>query len=464
MNRRAHPGSVSSRDSTAPEATGPTVPDSVRVTTIPFLPGTDRERARTTRFTFLIHLRPVRLPVATLRWTHTFGLGGTSLVLALLLAITGILMKLVYKPVPDVAYDSVRTLESQAAFGPLVRGVHYWSANLLLVVVGLHTARVLLTGGYRGPRRFTWLIGAVLLLLVLVSSFTGYLLPWDQLSYWAVTISTAMLTYVPGIGSTLQRIALGGDHISGDTLITFYTLHTTIVPALLAGLMGWHFWRVRRAGGVIEPPSDAPGASSDRPVLFLPHLFVREMAQGLVVVALILGLAAWFGAPLGERANPGLSPNPVKAPWYFVGFQELLIHLHPAFVVLVVPVVAAVAFLAFPYVVREHRAGGRWFLSPVGRRAALTAMALGFVVTPALVVLSDRLGWESSSWLRAGVLPILVLAVVVTGFAAWLRRGFQASPDEVAQAVVLLLASGFLVLTVIGVWFRGEGMALVWPG
>ena len=219
---------------------------------------TDRERASLTRFTFLLHLRPVLVPEPTLRWTHTFGLGGSSLVLVALMAATGILTMLVYQPAPGIAYDSIVTLESVVSFGSLVRGIHYWSANLLVIVVLLHLARVFLTGGYHGPRQFNWVIGAALLGCVLASNFTGYLLPWDQLSYWAVTISTGMLGYIPGLGPALQRVVRGGDEIGPETLITFYTLHTTIIPVLLIVLMGFHFWRVRRAGGVVLPPR--PGA------------------------------------------------------------------------------------------------------------------------------------------------------------------------------------------------------------
>ena len=178
------------------------------------LPRTDRERALTTRGTFLLHLRPIKLSRRTVRWAHTFGLGGSALVLWITLAFTGILMLLVYQPVPDVAYDSVRTLaDARVRFGPLVRGVHYWSANLLIAVVLLHVARVVLTGGYHRPRRLNWVIGAGLLVGVLASAFTGYLLPWDQRAFWAVTISTGMLVLRPDDRRGLQEVVRGGAEI-----------------------------------------------------------------------------------------------------------------------------------------------------------------------------------------------------------------------------------------------------------
>ena len=425
---------------------------------------TDRERAALTRFTFLLHLRPVLVPARTLPWTHTFGLGGSSLVLITLLAATGILNMLVYQPVPGVAYDSVVALQEQVPFGALVRGVHWWSANLLVVVLLLHIVRVFATGGYHGARQFNWVIGCGLLAAVLANNFTGYLLPWDQLAYWAVTISTAMLAYVPLIGGMLQQVARGGPEIGTQTLVSFYTIHTTIVPVALIVLMGFHFWRVRRAGGVVEPPA-APGEpeGDDAKRLFLPDLLLREVVQALVIVAVVVVLAALFGAPLDERANPGMSTNPAKAPWYFMGLQELLIHLHPVFAVMVFPLLAGLGFLLLPYVTSDDEPAGRWFLSPTGRRTATLAAAAALVATPILVIADDLLAGGPSGLIGGGVLPLALAAGAVWGTFVLARRRYGASVNEAVQAVVVLLAVGFAVLTLIGVWFRGEGMALVWP-
>jgi quinol-cytochrome oxidoreductase complex cytochrome b subunit len=423
----------------------------------------DRERASLTRFTFLLHLRPVLLPARTLRWSHTFGLGGSSLVLVAVMAATGILTMLVYQPVPGVAYDSIVALQGQVAFGALMRAVHYWSANLLVVVVLLHLARVFLTGGYHGPRQFNWVIGSVLLLCVLANNFTGYLLPWDQLSYWAVTISTGMLEYVPWVGPLLQRVVRGGTEIGPETLINFYTVHTTIVPVLLIALMGFHFWRVRRAGGVVIPPARPGDVDDGEKLHFLPHLLLREVAQALVIVAIVVVLAAAFGAPLGDRANPGMSPNPAKAPWYFVGFQELLIHFHPLFAVMVIPTLAALGFVLLPYLTSDDEPSGTWFLSPTGRRTAGLAAAVALAVTPLLVVADEAFGSGAVGWLTGGALPLAAIVAAVIGFAALVKARFCATTNETVQAVVVLLAVAFAVLTLIGVWFRGEGMALTWP-
>lgn len=431
----------------------------------PLVPRTDRERALVTVHTLVLHLRPVRLPARTLRFTHTFGLGGSALVLIGVLAFTGILMTLVYQPVPGVAYDSVVALEQSVRFGSLVRGVHHWSAQLLVVVLLLHVARVFLTGGYHGPRRFNWVVGSALLVTVAVNAFTGYLLPWDQLAYWAVTISTAMLAYVPWAGPLLQRVVRGGAEIGPATLTTFYAVHTTIVPTLLVGLMAFHFWRVRKAGGVVEPPPRA-GEGPDDKVLFVPILLVREVALALALLAAVTVLGAALGAPLGERANPGLSPNPTKAPWYFMGLQELLVHLHPVFAVLVIPLAAAIAFVLLPYLTDDEEPAGRWFLSPTGRRTAALAAGVALVVTPALVLLHAVLGERLpgvAGWLAGGLLPVGVIAAGALGLARFVRQRHGASRNEATQAVVVLFAVAFTVLTLIGVFFRGQGMALCWP-
>jgi quinol-cytochrome oxidoreductase complex cytochrome b subunit len=423
----------------------------------PRWPETERERARATRFTFLLHLRPVRLPASTLRWGLTMGLGGSAATLFVLLVVTGALMAFVYVPSPGAAHGSVMHLENGLVFGALVRAMHFWSANLLAVVVLLHTARVFCTGGFLGSRRWNWVVGLALLAGVAASLFTGYLLPWDQLAYWAVTVATGMLAYLPSIGEWLRDLLRGGPEIGAGALRSFHTLHTTLLPACLVALMAFHFWRVRQAKGVVRPPDD-----NDETVMFFPHLLVREAAQGLVVIAVVVVMAAGIGAPLGEPANPGMSPNPVTAPWYFVGFQELLIHLHPVFSVLLLPLAAVLATLLLPWLARGDAPVGSWFRTSNGRRSSAIAAGVGLVATPVLVLASESFGSEGG-WMLGGLLPTAaILAGIV--FPVWiLRRRFALGHDETLQAAVVLASVGFLVLTIIGALFRGPGMALGWP-
>jgi len=437
----------------------------------PVFPKDDRERKWVTFNHFLLHFRPVRVPERTLAFNHTFGLGGMSALLVLLLMGTGVLLMFVFEPVPGNAYDSVVRLQQTVLFGTLIRSVHHWSANLLIVVVALHLLRVVFTGAFHPPRQFNWILGLTLLALVVASNFTGYLLPWDQLSYWAITVVTSMLGYVPGLGGWLQQAVRGGDEIGQATLTTFYALHTTVVPVLIVILMGFHFWRVRKAKGVVIPraPGEEPDAQPEK-VLGLPYLFLREFVVGLVLLAAVLMFSALVSAPLGDAANPGMSPNPTKAPWYFMGLQELLLHFHPVFAVVVIPLCAAAGLLMLAYTEYDEDPSGIWFASDRGRRLATRAATGALALTPALVMVDE--------WLLdlPGVLPWLP-AMVSNGFlpfgvlaaGAWmgyhrLRRKHEATKVEAVQTGFVFLTTAFVVLTFVGVWFRGPGMALEWAG
>jgi quinol-cytochrome oxidoreductase complex cytochrome b subunit len=435
------------------------------------VPKDDRERKWVTFNTFILHFRPVRVPAKTLSYTHTFGLGGMSLVLVLLLVGTGVLLMFAYEPAPGSAYDSVLRLQETVTFGKFVRGVHHWSANLLIVVMVLHLLRVVFTGAFHPPRQFNWVIGLGLLACVLASNFTGYLLPWDQLSYWAITISTGMLGYVPWGGGWLQAAVRGGDEIGRATLITFYTLHTTVVPVFLFVLMGFHFWRVRKAKGVVVPRS--PGEAVDpqpEKVLGLPFLFMREFVVALILVASVFLFSALVAAPLGEAANAGMSPNPAKAPWYFMGFQELLLHFHPVFAVVLLPLAGAVGLVMIAYLGYDEDPSGIWFASDRGRVLAKTAAVTALVATPVLVMADEwlldlvRIAPGLPPILRDGIVPVGVLCLAFWAGYRWLRTRKSATRAEGVQAAFVFLAVSFLVLTVVGVWFRGPGMTLGWAG
>ena len=436
----------------------------------PLVPRSDRDRKWIVVQNFLLHFRPVRLPERSLRYTHTFGLGGMSLVLVSLLVATGVLMMFVYQPSPGEAYGSILAMRDEIFFGKLVRNVHHWSANFLVIVALLHLLRVYFTGAFHAPRQFNWVIGLALLLCILASNFTGYLLPWDQLSYWAITISTGMIGYVPLAGEWIQGVVRGGSDIGAATLITFYTLHTTVVPVLIVVLMAFHFWRVRKARGVVVPrsPDEEPEEHPER-VLALPNLLLREFTVALALVAFILVFSVAFNAPLDAEANPGMSPNPAKAPWYFMGIQELLLHFHPFFAVVLIPLLIAGVMLAIPYLRYDSDAFGVLLLSQKGRRMAALAALTAVVVTPLLIVL-DEFWLDVGAWLPGmpsvvsnGLLPTLVLAAALIGFYVALKRRYAASNNEAIQASFVLLLTALAVLTVTGVWLRGPGMALVWP-
>jgi quinol-cytochrome oxidoreductase complex cytochrome b subunit len=358
-------------------------------------------------------------------------------------------------------------------FGRLIRNLHHWCAHLLVAVAVLHMLRVFFTGAFHPPRQFNWVVGLVMAATVLLANFTGYLLPWDQLAYWAVTVSTGMLEYMPIIGTPLLEAIREGTEIGPATLQTFYALHTAIIPVGLLGLMAFHFWRLRKAGGLVIPrqadtAADLSDDKADR-VATVPHLLLREMVTALVLIAAVLLISLWIDAPLADPANPGLSPNPTRAPWYFAGLQELLLHFHPLVSVCLIPLLASGTLIAIPYLRYDADTAGVWFGSRIGRITGLVAALVGLTLTPLLVVvrenvvatsgLADRL----SPMVVDGIAPTVLLMALLGLFYRLIRNKFLVNRNEAVQALFVLLLAAYGVLTVTGVCFRGEGMALVLP-
>ncbi len=184
-------------------------------------------------------------------WFYT--LGSASTILAMLQVITGMLLTIYYVPSPDHAYESIEYIMNEVTFGWLIRGMHHWGATLMVLVVFLHMLKAFFVGAYKWPRELTWITGALLLLIVLVLGFSGYLLPWNQKAYWATSVGTAIIGAVPGIGPTLMRIARGGSEIGAVTLIRFYGLHIWWLPIALLGLIGVHLYLIIKIG-ITHPP------------------------------------------------------------------------------------------------------------------------------------------------------------------------------------------------------------------
>lgn len=417
----------------------------------------------------ILHMRPSHVSARAIRFTHTFGLGGMALVLFGLLLCTGVLMMFAYEPSPDRAWQSVASLQGDTLFGELIRGVHYWSANLLIPISVLHLLRVFLTGAYHGRRRANWHLGLGIIFFVLMSGFTGYLLPWDQTAYWAITICTEMLGQVPGIGPAMQSIVLGGTEIGSATMINFYALHVAVTPLAMLALLTWHFWQVRLAGGVVLPAIRPEDTRDDMRAVPFSDLLLREAVVTVVLIAAVLVLAFFFVAPLGDPANPGISPNPAKAPWYFLGLQELLIHFDALFAVVVIPACIFAGLVAVPFLSAEDRLQGDWFLTPKGRRMALVAAMTALVAVPIFVLVDEYIvgpdGWfpGTASIISNGLAPFLLMIAGIAVYRMLLKKLFAPTRSEMVQTLFILLFMAFVVLTATGIWFRGEGMNLVWP-
>jgi len=424
----------------------------------------DNEKSKP-KLGLVLHLHPRKLKASTLRFNLTFGLGGMAAILVVVQVVTGLLLKFHYEPSPENAYNSILNLQDSLLFGQMLRNIHHWSAIGLLWVAFLHMLRVAFTGAYRKPRHATWIFGMALLILVVLSNFTGYLLPWDQLSYWAVTISTSLLAYVPLIGDPIREALLGGKEVGQATLTNFFNLHTGVIPLLMVAFMAYHFWRIRRAGGVIVAEKDKDGPMVDT----RPHLVNREFVVAMVLLALLFIISSMFDAPLRERANPSFSPNPAKAPWYFMGLQELLIHFHPFFSIVVFPFTVLIAACWLPYIRLEDKNQGIWFLSEKGIRSAKFALASGVVFTVLFIGFSELLPDPEvllssvPSLVTKGLIPFIILAVTLYFFLKYIQRKFSLNRSEIIQSVIIIMIVSYTVLTLTGIFFRGAGMNLMWP-
>lgn len=426
----------------------------------------DRVRLRAVLDSLILHLHPTRVPAAALRFTYTWGLGGISAVLVLLLGVTGVMLMFRYEPTVDRAYFSIQMLEAEVVFGSLVRAIHHWSATLLVVVAFLHLVRVFLTGGFKQGRSVNWLVGIGLMLLVLFFNFTGCLLPWDQLAYWAMTVSTTMLGYIPWVGETIRRLVLAGPEVGQGTLSNFYALHVALLPVVGAAALGYHFWRVRKDGGISQP-ARKEGQRVER-VTTIPHLLRKEIAVGAVVIATVVIWGMLMPAPLRELANPNHPPSPAKAAWYLVGLQELLLHMDPLALMILVAIVLA-AMVLLPRWDRRDENIGVYFRSPAGRRAAVMGTLASVYLVPVLVVADEYWinlpamlpGWPAI--ISNGLVP---LALVLGGLAALYccaRWALKANHSEALVALFACVMTGLIVLTIIGNVFRGPSMVLVLP-
>ncbi len=212
-----------------------------------------RNRSYVVMNNVLYHLHPVKVKRHGVKLSYTLCLGGLSFFLFILLTITGIFLMFYYTPSAETAYPDIEALSTNVAFGSMVRNMHRWGAHLMVLSVFLHMSRVFYHGAYKPPREFNWVVGVVLLFLTLLLSFSGYLLPWDQLALWAVTVGTNMAGFVPVVGAQVKFALLAGVEVSAATLLRFYVLHVLALPFILVIFLAVHFWRVRKDGGISGP-------------------------------------------------------------------------------------------------------------------------------------------------------------------------------------------------------------------
>ena len=327
-----------------------------------FRPQSDREAGDAIVSNFALHWFPAKISKASMAWSYSFWLGTISAALFFLTILSGLPLLFLYVPSIERAYQSVKDIEFVITFGSWIRAVHRISAHLMVIVVALHLVRVFLTGAYkngvgRGQRReINWVIGVVMFLATLFLSFTGYLLPWDQLAFWAVTVGTNIASSIPMIGPDVRELLIGGRNIDQATLIRFYVMHIVFLPGLLGVLFAYHMWRVRKDGGLaradaecaLESPrptaivptktytllgvarGTAPAMTAksieaaDTTVNAVPDLVRRAAIATLGTIAIVSIMSVFIASPLEEPANALVTPNPAKAPWYFLWLQEIV--------------------------------------------------------------------------------------------------------------------------------------------
>ena len=216
-------------------------------------PDTPRNQALVVLGNVYLHLHPVRLRRHALAIPYTFCLGGLSFFMFLLLTVTGVMLMFYYIPSTATAHQNMLELQNSVTLGTLLRNMHRYAAHAMVIVVFLHMCRVFYTGSYKPPREFNWVIGVILLFLTFLLSFTGYLLPWDQLAFWAITVGTQLAQYAPVIGPQIRFLLIGGYEVGQNGLLRFYTLHVIFLPLATALMMAAHFWRIRKDGGISGP-------------------------------------------------------------------------------------------------------------------------------------------------------------------------------------------------------------------
>jgi cytochrome b-561 len=378
--------------------------------TWPWKPESELEAGDSIVRNLLLHWFPSQITLPSLSFRYSLWLGSASAVLFLILTVTGIVLMFVYVPSVERAYASIKDIEYVVSFGWFIRGLHRIGAHLMVAVVFLHAVRVFLTGGYKNGsgagqnRPVNWIIGVVLLLLTLFLSFTGYLLPWDQLAYWAITVGTNIAKSAPVFGVQSRFLLLGGNTIAQGALLRFYVLHCFFLPMAVIFLFSWHMWRVRKDGGLAcvdqlaldqKAQKSVPVKSKTYSLLGIagrrsvhieaalvdeekysthssPHLTRRILLTILLTLMISSMMAIAIHAPLEEPANPAVTSNPAKAPWYFLWLQELVADstirvggftLNGALVGgIILPTILLGVLVAWPFLDKSSvRATGIWF-------------------------------------------------------------------------------------------------------
>lgn len=321
------------------------------------------------RPSFFHHLHPPHIPAREARFRYTFGLGGTTVYLFVVLALTGALEVFYYVPSAAEANHSLQAMITLVPFGWLVRSLHYWAAQGIVVVSVLHLLRVVFTGAYKPPRSFNWLLGLALLVLLLLFNFTGYALRWDSDIAWALMVGTNLLRSIPLVGQGLYAMVVGSSEIGPATVVRLYGWHLFGLMLITLFFISWHIFRVRRDGGIAR-------AHPRQETIHRDELVRREAIGVLAVSILLLVVALLFPPALGPTADFSQLPAEATAPWFFLWVQQLLRYGPPLLMGVGVPLLLLLGLALLPYAVDRRADGvGVWF-NRQGRWAQWLALVM----------------------------------------------------------------------------------------
>jgi len=474
-------------------------------------PSSDRSRSAVMANNFFLHVQGAKTHLNTLRPGYTLGLGLISFYLLVITFISGILLMVYYSPSVETAYNSVKDINYVVFMGRLLRNIHKWAGEGMIIAVLLHMARVFYTSSYKQGREFNWVIGIVLLILTFILNFTGYLLPWDQLAYWALVIGSNIAqspkeitdilgtTKIFDIGGLQKELFIGGMTPGQATLVRVYFIHIMLLPIILTIFLGIHFWRIRKDGGLTVPdnfiPKNPPAPALDttenpasaksyglmaivrgktpavdidpeNTVMSWPHLLRAEVAVFMLCLAGIVIYSFFIDAPLKELANPLIPENPAKAPWYFLGLQELV--SYSAFMGGIgLPSVALLGLALIPYLDREQRDVGIWFSNGKGRLVALITLILGAAVLIGMLAFVVNIGWFRNWWPDIPQLIIIMInpGTIWVGFVVlWslFIINKTGSTRNGAIAMFTLFLISYLIFTYVGTELRGPNWEFFW--
>ncbi|MDQ7010628.1 MAG: cytochrome b N-terminal domain-containing protein [Mariprofundaceae bacterium] len=312
---------------------------------------------------------------------------GSGLVFVLIMqVITGILLLFYYAPTMDHAWESIRYLMEEVPFGSFIRGLHHWGASMMVVVVVLHVTQVFIWGAYKRPRELTWLAGLASFATVMGFAWTGYLLPWDQLSYWGTMVGTEIIGTIPVIGEAVATFIKGGGSIGAQTLSRFFAMHIWILPAMLFMAVTLHLYLFRKQG-VAGPFSGDAASLEQKKSFFFPRQFFIDVLFALFLYLILVALAIYFAPVLRSPANPAVSPAHVAPEWYFLFLYELLKYFPQDLIVVgtvVIPGLMAILLIGLPFYNRDPER------HPYKRWRAITVYFTGLALIAGLTIMAIR--------------------------------------------------------------------------